>query len=836
MTDPFSVTGTAVGIVSLGLQTFQILYKYCSDFKSFPRDVEAIQRQIRGLEGILEGLCEVKEQLEIDNHTPSSQLHMALKECEETLYELKRMVEKRNPISQSDGIQTQLRAVKERMLWPYRKEDLKEVRSSLAKFQANLALALQCAGLDGALRRLREVHTELIVQQKQAIRVEQTLNENTEVLQMIRRDVASQSPGLLKIYDEIMSLRAQLSENIVSVEIGKHPLADSDLSSRKLTLTSPSTAYAFSHKGDHECTSQLSKQSCFAQIEKSNSCHCRSKRKRKVESRRWYKILTDEAYDHHKDCPRSTYGDYTKSVAIQLSIYNSLLKFCVQIGWQCSRKGGWNSPAPVLRHRAVAPQDSPVFRILNSAIEKIDYRDSYEQGCSQMAIIFPTIAPKLQQEFRKGACPTNLDTRGNGILYAVLHLIALAIDLMDSREKFMSAVSKVIDVCFDAGVPFDDQDAEGRNPVEYWLLRPLAYPHHTHEWKLRYGHVLFCVAKRTESWSFALFTPYPLNSFSYQIVFDNISALLQLESFSNTFTEDDSRREVIFRRSELDFATRLIAPGVDTWASLFAKYDSVSALASWPGGLTMMLSNPNVSLSQDLLEMLLEAAITMRNIKSIEVLLNYEVPITRKTWDDITRRFFEFESHDKQTNFSLTKIYHHIASHLYEDHNAGSDDQISTRSFESVNITDKTSSLYHNICLTLLSAESAWQAGHRGVESIALSNLWFPRETRISTSLWVQALSWISCRRARSEFIAIFRWLMRHGADPFWVHPIHLTTPAHLLARHSLAGGILNSEYREDISVLRDRVCDWKAVRKVLASLSNNLSAKSSGIPFQSCQ
>lgn len=41
---------------------------------------------------------------------------------------------------------------------------------------------------------------------------------------MIRRDVASQSPGLLKIYNEIVSLRAQLSENIVSVEIGKHLL------------------------------------------------------------------------------------------------------------------------------------------------------------------------------------------------------------------------------------------------------------------------------------------------------------------------------------------------------------------------------------------------------------------------------------------------------------------------------------------------------------------------------------------------------------------------------------------------------------------------------------
>lgn len=45
---------------------------------------------------------------------------------------------------------------------------------------------------------------------------------------------------------------------------------------------------------------------------------------------------------------------------------------------------------------------------------------------------------------------------------AVLRLISVAIDLMESREEFMSAASKVIDVCFNAGVPFDDQDPKGR--------------------------------------------------------------------------------------------------------------------------------------------------------------------------------------------------------------------------------------------------------------------------------------------------------------------------------------------------------------------------------------
>ncbi|EMD86130.1 hypothetical protein COCHEDRAFT_1173968, partial [Bipolaris maydis C5] len=459
MADPFSVAGTAVGIISLGLQTCQILYKYCSDFKSFPRDVEATQRQIRGLEGILQGLHEVKEQLEIDNHTPSSQLHMALKDCKETLHELMRMVEKRNPASKSEGVQTQLRAVKERVLWPYRKEDLKEVQSSLTRFQENLALALQCAGLDGTLRRLRDLHSEFIIQQQQAIRVEQALNQNTEVLQMIRRDVASQGPDLSKIYNEIMSLRAQLSEDRVSVEVGRYQLVDSDSSSQQLTPTSSSTIYAFPHEENLGRTSRLPIQSCTVQTERFYSCRCRSKRKRKVEPRRWYMIQTDEAYDHHRDCPRFTHGDYTKSVAFQVSMYNSLLKFCVQIGWQSSRKGGWNSPAPVLRYRAVAPQDSPVFKLLDCRLELFQYGNLFEEISSSMAIILPTIAPKLQQEFGKGACPTDLDLNGDGILFAVLRLIEKAIDLMDSRAKFMSDVSKVIDVCFDAGVPFNDEDA-----------------------------------------------------------------------------------------------------------------------------------------------------------------------------------------------------------------------------------------------------------------------------------------------------------------------------------------------------------------------------------------
>lgn len=238
MGDPFSVAGTAVGIISLGLQTCQILSKYCSDFKSFPRDVETIQRQIKGLQGILQGLYEVKERLQIDNHAPSSQLQMALKECEETLHELNKMAEKRNPASQSAGIQTKTRVMKERALWFYNKEDLKEVQSSLTRFQNNLSLALQCAGLDSAFRRLEELRSDLGFQRQQAVNIERTLNQGAEVLEMVRRDVASQNPTLSAMYSEIVSLRTQLSEGNASLRIDSYSLVGRiDISGCKQTST-----------------------------------------------------------------------------------------------------------------------------------------------------------------------------------------------------------------------------------------------------------------------------------------------------------------------------------------------------------------------------------------------------------------------------------------------------------------------------------------------------------------------------------------------------------------------------------------------------------------------
>jgi Xaa-Pro aminopeptidase len=104
MGDPFSVAGTAVGITSLGIQTCQVLYNYYSQYKGYHDDIDNVLRQVEGLQGILDSLRQVKDRFEIDNHEPSSQLHMALKACEEALARLKAMADKCTTVKHTDGL------------------------------------------------------------------------------------------------------------------------------------------------------------------------------------------------------------------------------------------------------------------------------------------------------------------------------------------------------------------------------------------------------------------------------------------------------------------------------------------------------------------------------------------------------------------------------------------------------------------------------------------------------------------------------------------------------------------------------------------------------------
>jgi DNA polymerase III epsilon subunit-like protein len=188
MGDPFSVAGTAVGITSLGIRTFQILYTYYSQYKGFHSDIDNVLRQVKGLQGILENLRQVKERFEIDNHAPSSQLHLALEACEAALKQLKHMADKCNTTNQVADVQTRVRNARKRLLWPYKKDTLSDMQTVLSRFQDNLSLALQSAGLDAISQRLESLHPALSSLENRALNIQNTLIQQTGNIEALHQD------------------------------------------------------------------------------------------------------------------------------------------------------------------------------------------------------------------------------------------------------------------------------------------------------------------------------------------------------------------------------------------------------------------------------------------------------------------------------------------------------------------------------------------------------------------------------------------------------------------------------------------------------------------------
>lgn len=144
--------------------------------------------------------------------------------------------------------------------------------------------------------------------------------------------------------------------------------------------------------------------------------------------------------------------------------------------------------------------------------------------------------------------------------------------------------------------------------------------------------------------------------------------------------------------------------------------------------------------------------------------------------------------------FTICKI---IARCIGQSHKT-----ITTGSGHSAIVTTALS-LYDARSLTYLSAESAWRAGHR---QLNLVNPVVASEQRpwytYGTPLWIHASKLKCLGPFFDEQVKVIIWLLRHGADPFWMHPTHLTTPAHVLGRRQFAFTLLSDQWRKDASAL----------------------------------
>ncbi|KAJ8070945.1 hypothetical protein OCU04_001303 [Sclerotinia nivalis] len=177
MTDPFSAASGAVGVISIGLQVSQNLVKYCSQYKSFVKDIITFKSKAETLNVILQQLGDKLQQLEQKKWTLPTSVIDTIEKCEAGLRGLDKELQKHGRVTISN-----------RITYPFIKDSLTVANAMLDSLQNNLTLALQSFNVQVIQDHLNNEIQFVNVEQRYYQRVielsQMTLQHNTQSMQM----------------------------------------------------------------------------------------------------------------------------------------------------------------------------------------------------------------------------------------------------------------------------------------------------------------------------------------------------------------------------------------------------------------------------------------------------------------------------------------------------------------------------------------------------------------------------------------------------------------------------------------------------------------------------
>jgi hypothetical protein len=140
------VAGTAVGIASLGIQVCQGLLSYYDSWKSYGSDISSTYNAITDLSKTLI-LLRTTLQQQVDEER-AGRVRTCMKDCEDALLALEDKRCSLQKYGQPEGLRQKMRSGLQRSWYPFRKEVLEALETTVSGVQGRLKLALQELQLD----------------------------------------------------------------------------------------------------------------------------------------------------------------------------------------------------------------------------------------------------------------------------------------------------------------------------------------------------------------------------------------------------------------------------------------------------------------------------------------------------------------------------------------------------------------------------------------------------------------------------------------------------------------------------------------------------------------
>lgn len=147
MSDPLSIAGSAVGIISLGIQVCQGLISYLQSFKAQDQDIQESLSDVQTMVSILYSLKGILPKVDKrSSETPA--IRRCLAESEEKLREIQQFsVKLRGTESPEHDVLGKMDNARRSLLYPFREGKLKSLCQALKGLLQHLSLGLNITSL-----------------------------------------------------------------------------------------------------------------------------------------------------------------------------------------------------------------------------------------------------------------------------------------------------------------------------------------------------------------------------------------------------------------------------------------------------------------------------------------------------------------------------------------------------------------------------------------------------------------------------------------------------------------------------------------------------------------
>jgi len=399
MADPFSITGSAVGVVSLAIQVCKGLEWYFSGVKEAKNKAEQIAAEMEELANLLERLESVIGK--VDSSQSVSATRTGIVSCANAIATIRKKL-KPDDQAGDGGIKSNLKRLTKRLAFPFKETDINYWKDVLNTIQQSLQTALLALVIDQqrlASENARLHYTQLSMDQSihhfSSLQLQRDVFDATSLQlagqsHMLESGFSATSHSLQSLHTGIHSLQAKLDE----ISLMKESTLQTDV--RNLRSL---------HRKDRRMRHRYAKLPCT----------CRPQTSALGYRTGLFALTCTRTSMHDAGCPQAPLHNAVTDLQLQATLCSLLLGKKVLLSFQLSYGAGLSTKQNLECHRVV--EWSPAFEFAMTVVESSMNMpmDTFRGEVEKLSMMF-----QLRQ-----ASPHDRLTNGTTLLHVCIQPLSL---------------------------------------------------------------------------------------------------------------------------------------------------------------------------------------------------------------------------------------------------------------------------------------------------------------------------------------------------------------------------------------------------------------------------